>query len=78
MFITEINGKKLKKPLKIEVKKYYIAEIEDYDFYGEGDTEEIAVEDLKEAILDIYEYFKKSENDINDTEQKKKILDLFE
>ena len=55
MFINEIQGKPLKKPLEITICKQYIAENDDLELFGEGNTEEEAVADLKEALLDIYE-----------------------
>ena len=55
MFINEIGGKPLKKPLEVTITKQYIAENDDLELFGEGNTEEEAVEDLKEALLDIYE-----------------------
>ena len=55
MFINEIGDKKLKKPIEITITKQYIAENDDLELFGEGNTEEEAVEDLKEAFLDIYE-----------------------
>lgn len=75
MLINRINGKKLKKILEIKFKQYYIAEIEDPEFYGEGETKEEALEDLKEHILDVYQSFKDDEKNVD---YKKKILDLFE
>jgi len=55
MFINEIQDKKLKKPLEITITKQYIAENDDLELFGEGNTEEEAVADLKEAFSDIYE-----------------------
>jgi len=55
MFINEIQGKKLKKPLEVTITKQYIAENDDLELFGEGNTEEEAVADLKEAFSDIYE-----------------------
>ena len=55
MLINKIDDKPLKKPLEITISKTYIAENEDLELFGEGDTEEEAVADLKEAFLDIYE-----------------------
>ena len=55
MFINEIDGRKLKKPLEVEISKSYIAENDELELFGQGDTEEEAVADLKEALLDIYE-----------------------
>jgi len=55
MFINEIFDKKLKKPLEVKVSKTYIAENEDLELYGEGDTESEAIEDFKVAVMDIYE-----------------------
>jgi len=55
MKINEIGDKKLKKPLEITVCKQYIAECDELELFGEGNSEEEAVADLKEAFLDIYE-----------------------
>ena len=55
MLINEIGDKKLKKPLEVTISKTYIAENEDLELFGEGNTEEEAVADIKEAFLDIYE-----------------------
>jgi len=55
MFISEIQGKPLKKPLEVTITKQYIAGNEELEIFGQGDTEEEAVTDLKEALLDIYE-----------------------
>ena len=55
MFINEIQGKPLKKPLEVTICTQYIAENDDLELFGEGNTEEKAVADLKEALLDIYE-----------------------
>ena len=55
MLINEIGDKKLKKPLEVTISKTYIAENEDLELFGEGNTEESAIEDIKEAFLDIYE-----------------------
>ena len=55
MLINEIGDKPLKKPLEVTISKTYIAENEDLELFGEGNTEEEAVADLKEAFLDIYE-----------------------
>lgn len=78
MFITEINSKRLKKPLEVKVSKTYLAEVEDPEFYGDGDTEEEAIYDLKMAIEGVYRFFKEHEDEFDDEEQKKKILGLFE
>jgi predicted RNase H-like HicB family nuclease len=75
MFITEIKGKKLKKPLEVKVNKYYLAEIDNPSFYGEGDTEEEAIEYFKELMNDVYEDFKDDNNAIDNFKQ---IIDLFE
>ena len=55
MLIHEIGDKPLKKPLEVTISKTYIAENEDLELFGEGNTEESAIADLKEAFLDIYE-----------------------
>ena len=55
MFINEIQGKSLKKPLEVTICTQYIAGNEELEIFGQGDTEEEAVADLKEAFLDIYE-----------------------
>ena len=55
MLINEIGDKPLKKPLEVTISKTYIAENEDLELFGEGNTEEEAVKDLKLAFLDIYE-----------------------
>jgi len=57
MLINEIEGKKLKKPFEVKIEKLYIVENEDLEIYGEGDTEEKALEDFKYACLDLYENF---------------------
>ena len=77
MFITEINGKKLKKPLEVKVSISYIAEVEDPEFYGDGCTEEKAIEDLKLAIEGMYRFFKEHKDEFDNEEQKKKVLGLF-
>ena len=78
IFITEINGKRLKKPLEVKVSISYIAEVEDPEFFGDGETEEEAVEDLKSAIEGMYRFFKEHEDEFGAEEQKKQILGLFE
>jgi DNA phosphorothioation-dependent restriction protein DptG len=80
MFITEINGKKLKRPLEVTISKTYIAEIEDPEFYGDGCTEEEATKDLKETIIEIYEHVKKDPSRYTKfgKKWKDKVLDLFE
>lgn len=55
MLINEIGDKKLKKPLEVEICKLFVATNDDLKLFGEGNTEEEAVADLKEAFLDIYE-----------------------
>ena len=55
MFINEVGDKPLKKPLEIEICKSFVATNDDLELFGEGNTEEEAVADLKEAFLDIYE-----------------------
>jgi hypothetical protein len=85
MFINEIEGKKLKKPLEVKVSINYIAEAEDYEFYGDGETEEEAVYDLKKAIEGMYRFLKaEAPEDVKwgyseeAKKQRNKILDLFE
>ena len=55
MLINEVGGKRLLKPLEIEIQKSFIATNDDLVLFGEGNTEAEAIEDLKEAFLDIYE-----------------------
>jgi len=57
MLINELFDKKLKKPFEVKIEKLYIVENEDLEIYGEGDTEEKALEDFKYACLDLYENF---------------------
>ena len=57
MLINELFDKKLKKPFEVKIEKLYIVENEDLEIYGEGDTEEKAIEDFKYACLDLYENF---------------------
>jgi len=79
MFINEIPGKKLKKPLEVKISTQYIAENEELELFGQGDTEEEAVEDLKEVFLDMYENFLKDEpyTDSGD-EYRKRFLSYFD
>jgi len=79
MFINEIPGKKLKKPLEVTISNQYIAENEELELFGQGDTEEEAVEDLKEVFLDMYENFLIDEpyTDSGD-EYRKRFLAYFE
>jgi len=51
--IYEINNRKLKKPIKVKITKYYT--IENGKFYEEGNTEKEAIEKFKGAVLDMYE-----------------------
>jgi len=51
--IYEINNRKLKKPIKVKITKYYT--IESGKFYEEGNTEKEAIEKFKGAVLDMYE-----------------------
>ena len=76
MLIDEIGDKKLKKPLEVTISKTYIAENEDLELFGEGNTEEEAVADLKEAFLDIYEDLTNTEKDFatGGEEWRKKLL----
>jgi len=50
--ITEINNKKLKKPIKVKITKYYT--IENENFHEEGSTEQEAIDKFKNAVLDLY------------------------
>jgi len=78
MFINEINDKKLKKPLEVTICKQFIAENEELSMFGQGDTEEEAVEDLKSALLDIYEDLLTDDGFDNSDEYAKKFLAYFE
>ena len=79
MFINEIPGKKLKKPLEVTISKQYIAENEELELFGQGDTEEEAVEDFKEAFMDLYENFLIDEPYTNSgDEYRKRFLAYFE
>ena len=51
--IYEINNRKLKKPIKVKITKYYT--IENGNFYEEGSTEQEAIEKFKGAVLDLSE-----------------------
>jgi len=53
--IYEINNKKLKKPIKVKITKYYTIENEDLNCYEEGATEREAIDKFKNAVLDLYE-----------------------
>ena len=77
MFINEIPGKKLSKLLEVKISKQYIAENEELEIYGEGDTEEEAVEDLKEVFMDIYEDLLTDDGFDNSGEHAKKFLAYF-
>jgi len=78
MFINEIGDKKLKKPLEVTITKQYIAENEELEIFGQGDTEEEAVEDLKSTLLDIYEDLLTDDGPDNSYGYKKKFLAYFE
>ena len=78
MFINEIQGKKLKKPLEVKISKQYIAENEELEIFGQGDTEEEAVEDLKSVLIDIYEDLLTDDGFDNSDEYAKKFLAYFE
>ena len=78
MLIHEIKGKKLKKPLEVIISKTYLAENEDLALFGEGNTEEEAIEDLKEVLLDIRDDLLSDEGFDNKDEYARKILDYFE
>jgi len=78
MFINEIKGKPLAKPLEITISKQCIAECEDLELYGEGDTEEEAIEYLKEVLLDIRDDLLSDEGFDNRDIYARKILDYFE
>ena len=51
--IYEINNKKLKKPIKVKITKYYT--IENENIYEEGNTKQEAIGRFKGAVLDLYE-----------------------
>ena len=53
MLIYEINNKKLKKPIKVKITKYYT--IENENIYEEGSTKQEAIDKFKGAVLDMYE-----------------------
>jgi len=76
MLIDKINDKQLKKPLDVTVTKEYVAVCEDLELYGEGDTEEAAIEDLKEIFFDMYGAFTGSELE-GCEEQEKKYLEYM-
>jgi len=78
MLINEIQGKKLSKPLEVKISKQYIAENEELEIFGQGDTEEEAVEDLKSTLLDIYEDLLTDDGFDNSDEYAKKFLAYFE
>ena len=78
MLIEKIKGLKLKKPFEVKISKQYIAENEELEIFGQGDTEEEAVEDLKLILLDIYEDLLTDEGFDNRDEYAKKILVYFE
>ena len=78
MLINAIGDKKLKKPLEVTISKTYIAENEDLELYGEGNTEESAIEDLKEVLLDIRDDLLSDEGFDNKDEYARKILDYFD
>ena len=79
MLINEIKGKPLKKPLEVTISKQYVAENEELELFGQGDTEEEAVEDLKEVFLDMYENFLIDEPYTNSgDEYRKRFLAYFE
>ena len=73
--IYEINNKKLKKPIKVKITKYYTIENEDLNCYEEGATEREAIENFKNAVLDMYEDVK---NEGFKGEKYKKYLEIFE
>ena len=54
--IYEINNKKLKKPIKVKITKYYT--IENENIYEEGSTKQEAIGRFKGAVLDMYEDMK--------------------
>jgi len=51
--IYKINNKKLKKPIKVKITKYYTIEKE--NIYEEGNTKQEAIGRFKGAVLDMYE-----------------------
>jgi len=51
--IYEINNKKLKKPIKVKITKYYT--IENENFHEEGSTKQEAIDKFKNAVLELYE-----------------------
>ena len=51
--IYEINNKKLKKPIKVKIIKYYT--IENENFHEEGSTKQEAIDKFKNAVLELYE-----------------------
>ena len=77
MLINEIGDKKLKKPLEVKISKQYIAENEELEIFGQGDTEEEAVEDLKEVFMDIHEDLLTDDGFDNSGEHAKKFLAYF-
>ena len=77
MLINEINGKKLKKPFEVKISKQYIAENEELEIFGQGDTEEEAVEDIKLILWDIYEDLSTDDGFDNSDEYAKKFLAYF-
>jgi len=78
MLINEIQGKKLKKPFEVKISKQYVAENKELEIFGQGDTEEEAVEDLKLTLLDIYEDLLTDNGFDNSEEYAKKFLAYFE
>ena len=56
IIINGINNKKLKKPIKVKITKYYT--IENENFHEEGSTKQEAIEKFKGAVLDMYEDMK--------------------
>jgi len=72
--IYEINNKKLKKPIKVKITKYYTIENEDLNCYEEGNTEREAIDKFKNAVLDMYEDVK---NEDLQGKQYKKYLEIF-
>jgi len=80
MLINELFDKKLKKPFEVKIEKLYIAENEDLEIYGEGDTEEKALEELKQAFIDIYEDLLTDEEAYTDNgkEYRDKFLSYFD
>ena len=79
MFINyDAKGKKLKKSLAVKISKQYIAENEELELFGQGDTEEEAVEDLKLTLLDIYEDLSMDDGFDNSEGYAKKFFAYFE